>query len=869
VVLPLTRAITLDELAACWPQPRGHLNAEVRLKRWREVSAKGDSGRFLTRLGWDGLTSEAATAMLGAGTGDRPPPSAGTELLDGIATGHRTLADTAEELAAVVSRRLELRLPRTVRVEIEAELRNQLDAIAVRSEAALEPVDDHPALARLLAEVAYGRLTSVVEVLERLAADRTILWDRFGLPKEVPLTRLTTALSDPHDAGHTVMALDFSSGRRLIYKPRNCGPEAWLSRTFSALSDLRLRGPVVVDLTSHGWAEFISPRIGSHDVHRRGGALLALAHVLGATDLHDENVIVSGPQPVIVDAETILQPELAQGDGSGSTIFDTELIDMARGSPPAAAQEVAAGFLEACETLRRYGEALDALLTDFRAPLRYVVRPTRLYSMVMDKSLRPRRPGWSVDRSIELDALARSALAEQRRDLTSLEPPPAWYIVRAERLALERGDVPRFTVEPRGHDLRCGTATVVRDLFRRSPVERARQRLAALEPSGARLDAEMIRRALETTPAESTPKRIPRKRTNWLTLAEDVGRALEGQTIRGEDGTAWWLGIQPAGPTRWEPRVLGVDLYAGTAGVGLYASWLAHVAGDAAWSALARAAVLHGRRRMSDWLTLGAGDRPTRVHGLAGLGSVAYAWTRIGELLGDPILTAEGRAASMLAAESGVLVKADLVSGVSGSLIAALAAGSVVEAQTIARCQVPADAPATMLCSAELGLAHGPGGLALALARLADTTAAPNVREAAQSALRHARAAPRNGNWCRGSAGLLAASLMLMDTSKEHDAALRLADDVATNRSSRLDFCCGLAGQIDVLLLAAERLGQPRLQRAATDAAMAARPAIERLVTVDSGAARDPSLFVGLAGIGYALLRLARPSDVPALAVLA
>jgi lantibiotic modifying enzyme len=141
------------------------------------------------------------------------------------------------------------------------------------------------------------------------------------------------------------------------------------------------------------------------------------------------------------------------------------------------------------------------------------------------------------------------------------------------------------------------------------------------------------------------------------------------------------------------------------------------------------------------------------------------------------------------------------------------------------------------------------------------------MQDAAREALRRDGALLGHG-WCRGTAGRLAVELELASGSGGHDAARRLVDATSTPRTPRLGFCCGVAGQVDVLVLAAERLDEPALARAARRSALAARPRIEGLLRNESLQPFDPGLFTGWAGIGYALLRLLRPEDVPSLAVL-
>lgn len=71
--------------------------------------------------------------------------------------------------------------------------------------------------------------------------------------------------------------------------------------------------PRVLDRVSHHWSTWVPADACSkaHDVQEfylRCGVTLAALHVLAGTDVHCENLIASGPHPVVVDLELLLNP---------------------------------------------------------------------------------------------------------------------------------------------------------------------------------------------------------------------------------------------------------------------------------------------------------------------------------------------------------------------------------------------------------------------------------------------------------------------------------------------------------------------------------------------------------------------------------
>ena len=85
------------------------------------------------------------------------------------------------------------------------------------------------------------------------------------------------------------------------------------------LSWLNQRSPIhfetiqVLDKTTYGWFAYVHQKDCSskEEVQRfyqRLGGLLALLYALEATDMHSENLIASGEQPIIIDLESLFQP---------------------------------------------------------------------------------------------------------------------------------------------------------------------------------------------------------------------------------------------------------------------------------------------------------------------------------------------------------------------------------------------------------------------------------------------------------------------------------------------------------------------------------------------------------------------------------
>ncbi|HET6705208.1 type 2 lanthipeptide synthetase LanM, partial [Amycolatopsis sp.] len=180
-----------------------------------------------------------------------------------------------------------------------------------------EVLGRHPLLARLLAQTCLRTVDAVAELLTRFAADRAALRAGLLAGSSAELSELTLGAGDVHSGGRAVALLGFADGRRLVYKPRPLGLLArWgdLLRWFAEeRPGLAPRPLGVLARDGYGWAEYVPARpcadqAGVELFYRRQGALLALLYALDATDMHCENLVACGDQPMLVDVETLFHP---------------------------------------------------------------------------------------------------------------------------------------------------------------------------------------------------------------------------------------------------------------------------------------------------------------------------------------------------------------------------------------------------------------------------------------------------------------------------------------------------------------------------------------------------------------------------------
>ena len=194
--------------------------------------------------------------------------------------------------------------------------------------------EKYPVLARLVALVVEQWVTTCVEFQLSLREDASLIEECFEEVEGGPfgeVVQLRFGLSDSHRQGRCVMKVTFSSGLSLAYKPKSLGIDRafhqlveWCNRQGLAL-DLK---PVrTLDRGDHGWMEWLEQRPCADEeeaghFYWRAGMLLALLHALRGTDCHYENVVAHGGQPVMVDLETLMVPDLDVTSGLPDPVPD-------------------------------------------------------------------------------------------------------------------------------------------------------------------------------------------------------------------------------------------------------------------------------------------------------------------------------------------------------------------------------------------------------------------------------------------------------------------------------------------------------------------------------------------------------------------
>lgn len=482
-----------------------------------------------------------------------------------------------------------------------------------------------------------------------------------------------------------------------------------------------------------------------------------------------------------------------------------------------------------------------------------------------------------------------------------------WELAAAERTALVRLDVPRFTA--RGDTL-CGPgdATIpgAVDVDALAAVKTSFDRVS--DWHSRTLDYVRVCFDDETPPAlservdlhaEGTSSPAPSGDTaiGYVAAADALHRRIADEAVWNEDGTPGWM-IRSAAEDRLTVRTSDVEFYDGLGGLATFFASL-HVHGSVSEARTLAIETIDPVRENYEQAA------PQLDSGMAGLAGAVYGLCKTGHLLDDPeILRAAVDATELLVPDGDDSSDAfDVLGGSAGALLATLAVYDAVGADRLVdraieigdhllehRTQTHTEYrgwPSTASSKSLTGFSHGATGIAYALTRLYDACERPRFRDAAEEALRYERAVysaehanwpdyrpdaqGRMDAWCHGRTGALLGRIGIrklghFDEIVDLSALDRVTTDV---RGSQDQLCCGNAGRASTLLEAWKHTGDETYRRRAEDlvTAVLERRSENGCFAFPTHTPRlyNPSLFMGAAGVGHALLRVESPESVDCL----
>jgi len=507
--------------------------------------------------------------------------------------------------------------------------------------------------------------------------------------------------------------------------------------------------------------------------------------------------------------------------------------------------------------------------------VRFIFRDTQVYSAVLQKTLAPEFLRNGVDRSIQLDVLARAFLSSENK-------PNAWSILHSELRAMEQLDIPYFAANSNSVALTVGVEQPLEDYLTELSYSQVISRLQKLDETDLARQVAIIQGAFHARVARSHgteqgeavygrgsavsleatdySTQSPLTREQLLASACAIAQEIQSHAIREADGSVYWmsLGYIP-NAERLQLQPLDQSLYDGNCGIALFLAALARISGSSQFRDLALGA-LQPLRKVLRTIDAQAAQRLAKgigIGGATGLGSIVYSLVRISHFLNEDALLEEAlRVADAIVPE---LIttdqKLDVMAGSAGTILALLALDrertepaildkAIACGQHLLKnCTSFEGSPRAWKTFGEkplTGFSHGAAGIAYALLRLYAVTQNSAYLEAALEGIAYERSvfsstaanwpdfrfSDRQNSqpgfmvsWCHGGPGIGLArlgGLSILETEEIHQDVEVALQTTQKYGLQGLDFlCCGNFGRTELLLVAAQKLSRPELREMA------------------------------------------------------
>ncbi|MGX1305994.1 type 2 lantibiotic biosynthesis protein LanM [Amorphus suaedae] len=753
------------------------------------------------------------------------------------------------------------------------------------------------------------------DLLLRFASDRQAIGRAFGWdPDDLRVEGVAFGRSDRHNGGAQVHRLDLPGGRSLYYKPRALGIETAVGELVATFGrDGPAILPPMVDRGGYGWSLAVPPGPAEFaDYYASAGRTLAIAWILGATDLHDENVVPGPDGPVIVDAETFAspvprlfssRPEDILSSAEQETVLRTGLLHRrfayADGTPVQtngfargaigptrvrarrfvnvntdamavaecdAALDADTGYSLPPHDPGRYAEtiasAFEAACERFRFPepdelasvLKQAFARRQIRVIVRDTNAyasllrRLRLPQHSL-MTIDAEIEVESLAATL---VASDATQELWPLFLKEKADLLRGDIPYFSVPAEETVWRNDSGDETR-LYARSGVDRISDTIASLDREAIEIQCSLIRasfRGSRPWPQPNPAGSSLLSQKDAVAEASRIADLLLAAARRTRDGDG--RDVLSWFATRLSPG--GSEARVAATTPDLYDGragiglFLAALAFVRSDSRY-RAAALGALRPLCAGPIAPMGRTGGLHGGCVGPPSIAYALHQAGRLLADEAIETAGRAWAR-AATGGLRSngRPDWIDGLAGEAIALLPFRDLLPGGW-------ADAVLSRLAGCEMtqaGAGHGIAGVRHALHRLGGRfERSSDVPPPSIDTV----------GWAHGREGIV---IMAQRTDDPAPSLSAMFDAIATDTASDWDtLSSGMAARIEMWLTVGD-------ERRAREAAFAIcdRAAREGGYRVPGGGIPNPGLFDGLAGIGYSLLRLDHRTALPSVLLL-
>lgn len=531
--------------------------------------------------------------------------------------------------------------------------------------------------------------------------------------------------------------------------------------------------------------------------------------------------------------------------------------------------------------------------------LRYILRNTKIYSQMLSHILSPEFLKDGFIYSIEIERFAPAFLIK----VSDENVKKVWPIFLVERDALEERDIPIFFGDTDSCQLRNVREALTNQLFVQSPLTRVSNRITSLKKGDQDIQCDFIKESLSLYQkscheniVEASPLKLqlinsmPPNNNELLQEARSICDAIMARAVHEPKKSSWIVPNYNLRTKKIQINSIDYDLYDGFLGISLFMSALYKLTSDESIKSNVISITEEFRNDLKDQLY------PYPIHriplGLGnGLAGIIKALLMIGDYMQvdsfhEDVVFLISKIKKELIKQNRLL---DIATGSAGLIVALLEASERLDcAAALELAYLSGQEIVDKLLAYEfiykmpIGFTCGTSGIIYALLKLYSLTNNQRFYETAQIALADEnRRLEQSINTsdvnlqesmlCSGVPGLGLSRAGMLPILQDNQTLnqLKIAIDYTLNNPLTLNdqLCCGNSGRIDFLVEAAQRINQTELLAEAKRRLGWMLQRKERcnhyfIDCADSKAVVNPSLFQGLAGIGYVLLRCINPRDI-------
>lgn len=179
----------------------------------------------------------------------------------------------------------------------------------------------YPEMFNVLERTTKQYCSFVKKIIKSICLNRKEIREELGLEREFSyIKQIYCGQGDYHNGGKSVCQIVLDTEERVIYKPRNLEADGGFQKLVCLLNKsiddkdyLKLKTTKQYMGNDYGVVEFVSHFYcdTSEELERyyyKVGELLAILYLIDASDMHRENLIACGEDPVLVDGETLFSP---------------------------------------------------------------------------------------------------------------------------------------------------------------------------------------------------------------------------------------------------------------------------------------------------------------------------------------------------------------------------------------------------------------------------------------------------------------------------------------------------------------------------------------------------------------------------------